>query len=230
MLCLLAFTAGHLFNYTVILYLQEAKFSDLLGPGFWPVFGSSIVFGLVCRGGVRPGAAAPGDSRRPGPVPGRGLACFWWAHSGASDENRVAWCCEARFAAGWLGLCSSGALTTCRQLALPDEPRAATIVFNPQGAGGLWRSPCCWVRCAARPVGVPLALAAGGWCWSSLLLAGLRTRRSPTQRPNGGPDGGRRISAPGQDAPLAQLMLAAVLAYASDPAAANSAAQTGARR
>jgi hypothetical protein len=44
--CLLAFTAGHMFNYTVILYLQEAVGSDLLsGLGFGLAFGSSIVFG-----------------------------------------------------------------------------------------------------------------------------------------------------------------------------------------
>ena len=51
--CLLAFTAGHMFNYTVILYLQEAVGSDLLsGIGFGLAFGSSIVFGwfagVVC--------------------------------------------------------------------------------------------------------------------------------------------------------------------------------------
>ena len=44
--CLLAFTAGHMFNYTVILYLQEAVGSDWLsGVGFGLSFGSSIVFG-----------------------------------------------------------------------------------------------------------------------------------------------------------------------------------------
>ena len=39
--CLLAFTAGHMFNYTVILYLQEAVGSDWLsGVGFGLAFGS----------------------------------------------------------------------------------------------------------------------------------------------------------------------------------------------
>ena len=51
--CLLAFTAGHMFNYTVILYLQEAVGSDWLsGIGFGLAFGSSLVFGwfagVVC--------------------------------------------------------------------------------------------------------------------------------------------------------------------------------------
>ena len=44
--CLLAFTGGHMVNYTVILYLQEKVGSDWLsGVGFGLSFGSSIVFG-----------------------------------------------------------------------------------------------------------------------------------------------------------------------------------------
>lgn len=44
--CLVAFTAGHMFNYTIILSLQESVGSDLLsGLGFGLAFGSSIVFG-----------------------------------------------------------------------------------------------------------------------------------------------------------------------------------------
>ena len=89
--CLLAFTAGHLFNYTVILYLQEAVGSDLLsGLGFGLAFGSSIVFGwfagVVCDR-VPPHRVIHAAQA----LFLAGLACLWWAHSGASDENRVAW-------------------------------------------------------------------------------------------------------------------------------------------
>ena len=43
---LLAFTGGHMINYTVIMYLQDKLGSDLLsGIGFGLSFGSSIVFG-----------------------------------------------------------------------------------------------------------------------------------------------------------------------------------------
>ena len=85
--CLLAFTAGHMFNYTVILYLQEAVGSDLLsGLGFGLAFGSSIVFGWF--GGVLCDRAAPGRV-----IHGAqalflvGLACLWWADTGAATVD-----------------------------------------------------------------------------------------------------------------------------------------------
>jgi hypothetical protein len=46
--CLLALTAGHMFNTTVILYQQELVGSaQLSGLGFGLAFGSAIVFGRV---------------------------------------------------------------------------------------------------------------------------------------------------------------------------------------
>jgi len=98
--CLLAFTAGHMFNYTVILYLQEAVGSDLLsGLGFGLAFGSSIVFGWF--GGVLCDRVAPHRV-----IHGAqalflaGLACLWWAQSGAAPEVRVAWVLGGAFLGG----------------------------------------------------------------------------------------------------------------------------------
>ena len=57
--CLVAFTAGHMFNYAIILWLQESVGSDLLsGVGFALAFGSSIVFGWFA--GVLCDRVAPG--------------------------------------------------------------------------------------------------------------------------------------------------------------------------
>ena len=52
--CLLAFTAGHMFNYTVILYLQEAVGSDWLsGVGFGYADGPDVLrdVKLILRAG-----------------------------------------------------------------------------------------------------------------------------------------------------------------------------------
>lgn len=215
--CLLAFTAGHLFNYTVILYLQEAVGSDLLsGLGFGLAFGSSIVFGwfagVVCDR-VPPHRVIHAAQA----LFLAGLACLWWAHSGASDENRVAWVLVGAFCGGlaW-SFVGPARLTTLGQLALPGELRAATIVFNLQVLVGFGLAPLLLgaVRSQAG-WGAVLALAAGGFVLSSLLLAGLRTRAAA--QPSGQSvwiDMAEGFRAVGQDALLAQLMLAAVLAYA----------------
>ena len=55
--CLAAFTAGHIVNYSVIMYAQEVLHSDLLaGIGFGLCFGPPLVqgwyAGVVCWGGM----------------------------------------------------------------------------------------------------------------------------------------------------------------------------------
>jgi hypothetical protein len=77
--CLLALTAGHMFNYTVILYLQEVVGSALLsGLGFGLAFGSAIVFGwfagVLCDR-IPPQRVIHGAQA----LFLAGLACLWWA-------------------------------------------------------------------------------------------------------------------------------------------------------
>lgn len=215
--CLLAFTAGHLFNYTVILYLQEAVGSDLLsGLGFGLAFGSSIVFGWF--GGVLCDRIAPHRV-----IHGAqalflaGLACLWWAQSGAAPEARVAWVLGGAFLGGlaW-SFVGPARLTTLAQLARPEELRPATILFNLQvllGFGlaplliGVVRSHGSW--------GAVIALGACGFGLSSLLIANLRTRANATVSSNSVlADIAEGFRAVGADPLLAQLMLAAVLGYA----------------
>lgn len=215
--CLLAFTAGHLFNYTVILYLQEAVGSDLLsGLGFGLAFGSSIVFGwfagVVCDR-VPPHRVIHAAQA----LFLAGLACLWWAHSGASGASRVAWVLAGAFCGGlaW-SFVGPARLTALGQLAQPAELRAATIVFNLQVLVGFGLAPLLLgaVRSHAG-WGAVLALAAGGFALSSMLLLGLHTRASG--QPSGQSvwtDMVEGFQAVGRDTLLTQLMLAAVLAYA----------------
>ena len=215
--CLLAFTAGHMFNYTVILYLQEAVGSDLLsGIGFGLAFGSSIVFGwfagVVC------------DRVPPHRVIHAaqafflaGLACLWWAQSGASEQNRVAWVLGGAFLGGlaW-SFVGPARLTTLAQMARPDELRPATIIFNLQVLVGFGLAPLLIGVVRSRAGwGAVIALAAAGFVLASLLIANLRTQANAT--PSGNSvwadiDEGFRVV--GADPLLKQLMLAAVLAYA----------------
>src|SRR3990167_3867370 len=88
--CLLAFTAGHMFNYTVILYLQEAVGSDWLsGVGFGLAFGSSLVFGWFA---VVLGARVPPPRITHGAraLFLGGLACVGGARAGGAT-GRVGW-------------------------------------------------------------------------------------------------------------------------------------------
>ena len=215
--CLLAFTAGHMFNYTVILYLQEAVGSDLLsGIGFGLAFGSSIVFGwfagVVCDR-VPPHRVIHAAQA----LFLAGLACLWWAQSGASEQNRVAWVLIGAFLGGlaW-SFVGPARLTTLAQMARPDELRPATIIFNLQVLVGFGLAPLLIGVVRSRAGwGAVIALAAAGFVLASLLIANLRTQANAT--PSGNSvwadiDEGFRVV--GADPLLKQLMLAAVLAYA----------------
>ncbi|WP_119966632.1 MFS transporter [Simplicispira lacusdiani] len=214
--CLLAFTAGHMFNYTVILYLQEAVGSDWLsGVGFGLAFGSSIVFGwfagVLCDR-VPPHRIIHGAQA----LFLAGLACLWWAQAGGA-AGRVGWTLGGAFLGGlaW-SFVGPARLAAIGQMASADELRPATIVFNLQvlvGFGlaplliGLVRSRAGW--------GAVLAVAACGFVAASLLLVRLRTRAvAQGTQASVRSDIRQGFAAVGADPLLAQLMLAAVLGYA----------------
>jgi MFS family permease len=191
--------------------------SDLLsGIGFGLAFGSSIVFGwfagVVCDR-VPPHRVIHGAQA----LFLAGLACLWWAQSGASEQTRVAWVLIGAFLGGlaW-SFVGPARLTTLAQMARPEELRPATIIFNLQvlvGFGlaplliGLVRSRAGW--------GAVIALAATGFVLASLMIANLRTQSNAA--PSGNSvlaDIGEGFRVVGADPLLKQLMLAAVLAYA----------------
>jgi MFS family permease len=215
--CLLAFTAGHMFNYTVILYLQEAVGSDLLaGIGFGLAFGSSIVFGwfagVVCDR-VPPHRVIHGAQA----LFLAGLACLWWAQGGAGAETRVAWVLGGAFLGGlaW-SFVGPARLTTLAQMARPEELRPATIVFNLQVLVGFGLAPLLIGAVRSRAGwGAAIGLAAVCFVLASILIANLRTQASDTPSGNSvWADIGEGFRVVGADPLLKQLMLAAVLAYA----------------
>jgi len=215
--CLLAFTAGHMFNYTVILYLQEAVGSDLLsGIGFGLAFGSSLVFGWF--GGVLCDRVPPHRV-----IHGAqalflaGLACLWWAQAGARAEVRVAWVLGGAFLGGlaW-SFVGPARLTTLAQMARPEELRPATIIFNLQVLVGFGLAPLLIGIVRSRSGwGAVIALAASGFVMSSMVIANLRSQANTT--PSGNSvladirEGFRTV---GADPLLMQLMLTAVMGYA----------------
>lgn len=215
--CLLAFTAGHMFNYTVILYLQEAVGSDLLaGLGFGLAFGSSIVFGWFA--GVLCDRVAPVRV-----IHGAqalflvGLACLGWADVGAGVGVRPAWALAGAFMGGlaW-SFVGPARLTTLGQIASAAELKPLTIVFNLQVLIGFGLAPMAIGLIRGR-AGWPavLAAAAAGFVLSSALLAGLRTRADPQPSTQSvWSDIGAGFRAVGEAPLLRQLMLAAVAGYA----------------
>lgn len=215
--CLLAFTAGHMFNYTVILYLQEALGSDLLsGLGFGLAFGSSIVFGWFA--GVLCDRVAPGRVIHAAQALFLvGLACLWWADTGAATGQRAAWALVGAFAGGvaW-SFVGPARLTTLGQIASSAELRPLTILFNLQVLVGFGLAPLL-IGLVRTRAGWPVVLgvAALGFILSSALLTGLRTHANPMPSARSVPadiaEGFRTVGA----APLLrQLMLAAVIGYA----------------
>ncbi len=215
--CLLAFTAGHMFNYTVILYLQDTVGSPLLsGLGFGLAFGSSIVFGWF--GGVLCDRVPPARV-----IHGAqalflvGLACLWWADTGAAIDHRSAWVLTGAFAGGlaW-SFVGPGRLTTLGQIASPAELRPLTIVFNLQVLIGFGLAPLLIGLVRSRS-GWPAVIGVGalGFILSSALLLGLKTRAHPARTARSVrsdlAEGFRTVGA----APLLrQLMIATVIAYA----------------
>lgn len=215
--CLLAFTAGHMFNYTVILYLQEAVGSDLLsGLGFGLAFGSSIVFGWFA--GVVCDRVAPGRVIHAAQAMFLvGLACLWWADTGAASGLRPARALVGAFAGGvaW-SFVGPARLTTLGQIASTLELRPLTILFNLQVLVGFGLAPLV-IGLVRSHAGWPqvMAVDAFGFVASSALLIGLRTHANaaPSTRSVWAniAEGFRTVGG----APLLrQLMIATVIAYA----------------
>lgn len=214
--CLVAFTAGHMFNYAIILWLQESVGSDLLsGVGFALAFGSSIVFGWFA--GVLCDRVAPGKIIHA--AHGLflvGLCFLWWAEAGAAPGTRVAWTLAAALFGGlaW-SFFGPARLTALGQIVPSDELRPATILFNLQVLLGFGLAPVLigLIRARSTSWAPVLAVSAAGFAAGSLLIASMATHAGGSD-----PQPLRKEIAQGfaalRDSPLlAQLMLAAVIGY-----------------
>jgi len=214
--CLLAFTGGHMVNYTVILYLQEKVGSDLLsGIGFGLSFGTSLIFGWF--------AGVLCDRISPTRVIHAAQALFllslaglWWTDGGASDQTRVGWTLFSAFLGGlaW-SFVGPARLATLGQIAPADKLRPATIIFNLQVLLGFGLAPVV-IGVVRSHYGWPAVFATGMGLFaaSSLLLLGTHTRGS--DRPGQGVvrELGEGFAAVRANPLLTQLILAAIMAYA----------------
>jgi hypothetical protein len=214
--CLLAFTGGHMVNYTVILYLQEKVGSDLLsGIGFGLSFGSSIIFGWF--------AGVLCDRISPTRVIHAAQALFllslaglWWTDAGATDQTRVVGTLFSAFLGGlaW-SFVGPARLATLGQIAPPAKLKPATIIFNLQVLLGFGLAPLIIGLVRSR-YGWPAVFATGMGLFaaSSLLLLGTHTRGS--DRPSLGvtKELAQGFAAVRANPLLTQLILAAIMAYA----------------
>lgn len=214
--CLLAFTGGHMVNYTVILYLQEKVGSDLLaGIGFGLAFGSSIVFGwfagVVCDR-FAPHRVIHGAQA----LFALCLAGLLWSDLGADAGSRTAWVLASALAGGiaW-SFAGPARLAVLGQIAAPERLRPATIVFNLQVLIGFGLAPLAigLIRSRAEwPAVMLTALAC--FALSSLLLLGTHTQGRGTPSAGLGRELGAGFAALRRDPLLGQLMVAAIIGYA----------------
>ena len=213
---LLAFTGGHMINYTVILYLQEKVGSDLLsGIGFGLSFGSSIVFGWFA--GVLCDRISPTRVIHAAQALFLfSLACLWWTDAEASDQSRVAWTLFSAFLSGlaW-SFVGPARLAALGQIAPNDKLRPATIIFNLQVLLGFGLAPVV-IGLVRSHYGWPAVFFTGMVLFSasSLLLLGIQTRGS--DRPAQGvlQELRQGFGAVGANPLLTQLILASIVAYA----------------
>lgn len=215
--CLVAFTAGHMFNYTIILSLQESVGSDLLsGLGFGLAFGSSIVFGWF--------AGALCDRIAPGKVIHAahglfllGLFCLVWADVSTGIQARVAWTLAAALCGGlaW-SFFGPARLTALAQIVSADELRPATIVFNLQVLMGFGLAPVLigLIRARSANWSPVLVVAAIGFIAASALIVSVATHAAnPSSGSRLKQDIAEGFAALRASPLLSQLMLAAAIGY-----------------
>ncbi len=214
--CLAAFTAGHVVNYAVILYAQEAIGSDLLaGIGFGLCFGPPFVLGWI--------AGAWCDRYSPTRLIHGAQASFvaaalllWAADAFIADPAaRVAPLALAALlaGAGW-SFVAPARMATLGQIARADELKPATVAFNLFVMLGFGLGPLV-LALARRAAGWPgvFATAALLFGLASLALLAVRTRAGGRAHAPLRAEIAEGVAAVAARPLLAQLMLAAMAGY-----------------
>lgn len=178
--CLAAFTAGHMVNYSVIIYAQEVVRSDLLsGIGFGLCFGPPLVLGWYA--GVLCDRLAPGRLIQAAQALFMLAACLLWLAdrgvAGASSRVPLVVAAAALAGVGW-SFVSPARMAALGQIARSDELKPASVIFNLLVMLGFGLAP------------VAIALLRRKWGWpgvfggAALLLAAssLALLAVPTQR------------------------------------------------
>ncbi len=130
--CLLAFTAGHITNYSVIIYCQEVLKSNLLsGLGFGLCFGPPLIFGWIA--GVLCDRLPPARLIHGGQALFiLGLSVLWTSHHFILEPmDRAPFILMAAFfsGVGW-SFVSPARMTVLGQVVRPAQLKLASIVFN----------------------------------------------------------------------------------------------------
>ncbi|MBI2383356.1 MAG: MFS transporter [Gammaproteobacteria bacterium] len=215
--CLLAFSAGHMVNYSVILYLQEAVGSDLLaGAGLGLCFGPPLLFGWF--------AGALCDRMAPVRLIHMAQAVFVaalvtlaWADAAVPvPAARVPWVLGAAGLAGiaW-SFVAPARMAALAQLVPAAQLKAASVLFNLLVMLGFGLGPV--LIGVLRQSGWPSVFAGAAACFvaASLLLLPISAGRAAA--------GSRRsvlgdiregFAAVARQDLVRQLLLAGVMAYA----------------
>ena len=214
--CLLAFTAGHMINYSVIIYAQDVLGSDLYaGIGFGLCFGPPIVLGWY--------AGVLCDRLAPARLIHLAQAAFVLAatvlliadRALAEPSARLAplLCAALLAGVGW-SFVSPARMAALAQVVERDELRNASVAFNLLVMLGFGLGPLV-IAIAKQAGGWPgvFATAATLFVLGSLLLVRVPTRASQRPRLRVLRELREGLDAIAGKPLLAQLMIAAVVGY-----------------
>jgi MFS family permease len=211
--CLLAFTAGHMVNYSVIIYAQEAIRSDLLsGIGFGLCFGPPLVLGWY--------AGALCDRFAPGRLIQAAQTLFivaaallWLADANAGPRVPLLVIAAALAGVGW-SFVSPARMATLGQIASPQQLKRASVLFNLLVMLGFGLGPVA-IALARKAFGWPgvFTAAALAFALASLLLVWVPTRGRQAAYQPVLVEIREGLAAVRTNALLLQLMLAAMAGY-----------------
>lgn len=214
--CLLAFVGGHMFNYSVILYLQETVGAPALaGLGFGLCFGPPIVFGWFA-GALCDRLSPPRLIHAAQALFAAGLGLLLWADRAiALPADRVPAILVAASLAGvaW-SFVAPARMATLGRIVDPARIKAASVLFNLLVMLGFGLGPLL-IGVARGMAGWPAVfiVALAGFALSSILLLPVRVAPARIAGSHVLADIRTGIAAVRADPLLAQLLLAAVFAY-----------------
>lgn len=215
--CLLAFTSGHMFNYTVILYLQEEVAAPALaGLGFALCFGPPLVFGWF--------AGALCDRISPLRLIHAaqalfiaGLGLLLWADRNiavAAERAPLVLLASAMAGIAW-SFVSPARMAVLGRMVDASKIKSASVMFNLLVMLGFGLGPLM-IGAARAASGWPAVFAAGmtGFTLASLLVLPLRIPRLERVVDTHVLEDIRAGFRAVQSEPLlAQLLLASILTY-----------------
>lgn len=210
--CLCAFTAGHMVNYSVILYAQDTLGSPWLsGLGLGLCFGPPLLLGWFA--GVLCDRLAPGRVIHAAQgVFGLAAAALWWMLQ--RDDAAPALLLAAGLAGVAWSFAAPARMAALAQIVPEDQLKASSVLFNVFVMLGFGLGPLM-IALLRRWGGWPLVVAGIALLslLASLLLLPVRTRRAERARQSVAADIREGLHAVVGKPLLLQLMLVAMVGY-----------------